>query len=214
MARHRNEETIASAQAAAQAIMLEAGYEAASYTAIAERSSIARTTVQHYFPRKEEFATSLMTRIAAIAQERARTIAPEGESLLAVYYLTVQISYGVFYLTEGTRRFLFDLTVSRDLQHAAAPDYIKGAMEVLPLGAISDRDLFDLQFAIGGIYEMHYLFLTRGETPELAALGKHFVRVLARVLEMGQQEYDRMIELYTLTNDELFAIGAELLEEI
>lgn len=214
MARRRNEETIAAVQNAARDIMLDQGYEAASYTTIAERTGIARTTVQHYFPRKEAFATGLMLRIEEVAHDRALQMAPEDEPPLVSYYLTSQIVYGIFYLTEGARKFLLDISTSRDLQHAAAPDYISEALDIFELNKVDDQARFDLQYENGGIYEMHYLFLKEGKTPELSRLSRDFMHVLARLTGMTQKEYERMVDRYSLSNETLFEIGAELIPAI
>ena len=214
MGRKRNEEYIEAAQTAAQEILIAEGYNAASYTAIAEHTGIARTTVQHYFPAKESFATELMTRIADVAAKRAADMTPEDESNFVTYYLTSQLAYGVFYLTEGTRQFLYDICASRELQHAAAPDYMKSAFEMFSIKSATDKDMFDLQYAMGGIYEIHYLYIREGKTPDFAQLLSRIIKTLARMTGISNEECNRILEQYTIDHEELFAIGRELYAQL
>ena len=123
MARKRNEQTIAQIRRASRRLILEEGYEACTYSALAEATGIARTTIQHYVPRKEALAAELMQAVSDVAYERATNLLGPDPHPLELTYVAGQVSSGIYHSEPGLRRFLHDVLVNRELQHDVFPRF-------------------------------------------------------------------------------------------
>ena len=114
MARPRNEELKEKIVLAAWTQFHERGYDATSYSSIAEACDISRNLAQYHFPKKELLAIAFMERLLSECQE---ALGYDDESLIGNYRRVFEVGccYFEFLLQHGYRQFLLDIIASREL---------------------------------------------------------------------------------------------------
>lgn len=212
MARRRNEETIRAIKSASRMIILEHGFGAATYSELARRTGLPRTTIQHYVPQKEALATDFMQDIATLSLERAQSMVLDETHPIAMLYLAGQISHGVYYSVPGLRQLLLDVSTDRRLQNSVAPHYDIDQINLLGIdvSTIDATTRDDLSFALDGVYGVHFSCLTEGRVPDSAWLNRPVANAIARIIGLSDAERDEILEPYALEIDEYLAIGAEV----
>lgn len=159
MARPRNDELKEKIEAAAWKLFRDVGYDAASYSAIAEACNISRNLVQYHFPKKELLAIRLMERVLTAAQEALGLSDETLRGDLAAMHAVGSCYFAFFLQDEGHRVFLLDIIRSRDLTESVLAFNANWALEHAgaPASAMrNDATLHAVIVHMGGFYELLY----------------------------------------------------------
>lgn len=212
----RNEEAVNRICNAARDIMMTRGYEAMTYSELAQKTGLPRGTVQYYFPKKEELAKSFMGTVAAVATQMAQKILGDNAPAVAVIYATAQIVVAFYYSTPGLRKFMLDISTDRRLQHAVSPDWNDWIREISGKDdlALAKGQIDTLSMATGAVHEMHYIYLSEGRTPLFAKLNREATLAQAKALGFSTREANAMLRQGTLTQEYAQQLAEELYSEL
>lgn len=169
MPRTRNLETERSIRAATWRLFLERGIEATSYTDISRASGISRPLVQRYFPKKELLVKECVAAIRTAAVRTCDEALDMPDDPLTRLYLLGQVNVAEYFHSEGIRRIMLDVFSSRLLTQQTIDDgFLWTVAEILPdrpeLARTDEPD--ELIMATGGLYELLYVYLAKGATPD------------------------------------------------
>lgn len=166
MARPRNEELKEKIVLAAWTQFHERGYDATSYSSIAEACDISRNLAQYHFPKKELLAIAFMERLLSECQE---ALGYDDESLIGNYRRVFEVGccYFEFLLQHGYRQFLLDIIASRELTEdilAFNQSWALTHIGALGLDQLSQADVTrSVVMHMGGFYELLYHCLRNDE---------------------------------------------------
>ena len=215
MPKARNEKTEQAIRSAAWRLFFERGFEATSYTDLAEASGVSRSLVQRYFSRKELLVGWCVSEIRRAAVEVCDEAYPQRVGPLERLYLRGQVSIATYFACDGIRRFMLDVFSNRELtQQTIFEGFRWTVLEVLPerpeLLEANEPD--ELIMAMGGLYELVYLYLVRKQTPDVAVVTQPGVRIFAEVFGLPLDGVD--LGPYAIEPDELQSLAGRAIERI
>lgn len=183
MPKGRNTETERAIRVATWQLFLEKGVEATSYTDISLCSGIARPLVQRYFPKKELLVQDCVAAIRDSASDICDATFPDKTDPLVRLYLLGQINVAEYFCCDGLRHIMLDVFASRRYTQQTIDDSFRWTIaKILPdrpeLARMDEPD--DLIMAMGGLYELLYVYLTRGTTPSCPTITLPSVHVFAK----------------------------------
>lgn len=166
LARPQNVELKRDIELAAWRLFRERGYDATSYTAVAEVCGISRNLAQYHYPKKEMLAIAFMERVLEESQ-RALAITPNQLQGNFALMRATGACYFEFLLQEGGySEFLLDVLRSRDLTENILTFNTRWAMDRIDSLSREHEDTAPLRAVIvqmGGFYELLYHCLKEGE---------------------------------------------------
>ena len=171
MARPRNEELKERIVLAAWAQFHERGYDATSYSSIAEACDISRNLAQYHFPKKELLAIAFMERLLSECQE---ALGYDDGSLIGDYRHVFEVGccYFEFLLQHGYRQFLLDIIASRELTEDILTFNQSWALTHIgarQLDKLSEENVTrSVVMHMGGFYELLYHCLRNDEPFDIA----------------------------------------------
>ena len=172
MPKARNQQTEQAIRSAAWRLFFDRGFAATSYTDLAEASGVSRSLVQRYVPKKELLVGWCVAEIRRAATEVCDEAYPQRLGPLERLYLRGQASIAAYFACEGIGRLMLDVLSSRELTHQTIVEGFRWTVEqTLPdrpeLHDIDEPD--EIVMATGGLYELVYVYLLKGRTPDVAA---------------------------------------------
>lgn len=199
MARPKNERLKTRIRTAAWRLFATDGYEATSYTAIAEAVGISRNLVQYHFPKKDVLAAELFENCLSRTCQVLGLTDDDLRNNLEAIYAVGSVYFTYLESEEGLGAFLLDVLKSRELTHAACAFNARWI-----LGHVADAQgslTFDeggktvrtLVGHMGGFYELLYFELERGSTLDAAEALSPVMKALATALGYP------MSQVYALT---------------
>lgn len=196
--------------------MLSEGYEAMTYSELARRTDLPRGTIQYYFPKKEELAKGLMGAIAYLATTRAQQELGEEASPVSVIFAAAQLAVGLYCSTTGLRQFILDISTSRKLQHAVSPDWIEWIRKLSGKDSLTptQKQVDAMNLANGAVYEMYYIFLNEGRTPNYAEATREGTLAQAKALGYSTREAKQFMAQGELPQERTEQIVEELLKRL
>ena len=189
MARPRNEELKEKIVLATWTQFHERGYDATSYSSIAEACDISRNLAQYHFPKKELLAIAFMERLLSECQE---ALGYDDESLVGNYRRVFEVGccYFEFLLQHGYRQFLLDIIASRELTEdvlAFNQSWALTHIGALRLDQPSQADVTrSVVMHMGGFYELLYHCLSNDEAFDIAESLRYVMEGF--VLSLGASE--------------------------
>lgn len=217
MPKRHNEAVERSILAAAWDLFMEKGYRDTSYTDLSDRSGVSRSLVQYYFPKKDLLAIACGKAVVIASHLVARSELHQTINQVGSAYATGQVLLAALFIHQGARKFLLDALRDRDItQQLILQNYqlahrtFSVDQDVAP--AIPD----DVMMMAGGLGELAYSYLVRGETPEIASVLKPSVFLQAYAFgligEATPQEVKDALEPYALSNEVLAPLGVQALK--
>lgn len=213
MPKSRNVQTEQAIRLAALQLFLEKGYAATSYTDLAKRSEVARPLVQRYYPQKDLLAVGC---VAAVREATARVrdeAFPDVVHPLVRLYLLGQVNVATYSACDGIRRLMVDVLRDRDLTRKTIAEGFRWTMtEALPDAAQMDGEKppDEILMAMGGLYEVVYAYLKRGEMPPVSACTLPSVRTFARINAI--QMPPEGLKPHAVTNENLLPLATRAVE--
>lgn len=204
MPRARNQQTEQAIRSAAWRLFFDRGFAATSYTDLAEASGVSRSLVQRYVPKKELLVGWCVAEIRRAATEVCDEAYPQRLGPLERLYLRGQASIAAYFACEGIGRLMLDVLSSRELTQQTIVEGFRWTVEhTLPdrpeLHDIDEPD--EIVMATGGLYELVYVYLLKGRTPDVAAVTLPSVQTFGRVF--GVPKPAEGLEAYAIAPDEL-----------
>ena len=204
MPKARNQQTEQAIRSAAWRLFFDRGFAATSYTDLAEASGVSRSLVQRYVPKKELLVGWCVAEIRRAATEVCDEAYPQQLGPLERLYLRGQASIASYFACEGIGRLMLDVLSSRELTQQTIVEGFRWTVEhTLPnrpeLHDIDEPD--EIVMATGGLYELVYVYLFKGRTPDVAAVTLPSVQTFGRVF--GVPEPAEGLEAYAIAPDEL-----------
>ncbi|MBQ9316329.1 MAG: TetR/AcrR family transcriptional regulator [Atopobiaceae bacterium] len=185
MPKARNQQTEQAIRSAAWRLFFDRGFAATSYTDLAEASGVSRSLVQRYVPKKELLVGWCVAEIRRAATEVCDEAYPQRLGPLERLYLRGQASIAAYFACEGIGRLMLDVLSSRELTQQTIVEGFRWTVE----HTLPDRpELHDIDWpdeivmATGGLYELVYVYLLKGHTPDVAAVTLPSVQTFGRVL--------------------------------
>lgn len=214
MPKRRKEAVERSVLVAAWDLFMEKGYQSTSYTDLAERSGVSRSLVQYYFPKKDLLARRCAKAIVIASQNVASAEMKQPRSQVGSAYVTSQVLLATLLMTAGSRQFLFDLLRDRDLeQQLIIQDYQLSHRAFAVADDEQARIPDKVIMVAGGLGELVYSYLTRGEVPEISSILKPMVLIHASIFglvdEATPQTEQAALEPYALSNEALTPLAAQ-----
>lgn len=213
MPRARNEQTERAIQSAAWKLFFEKGFAATSYSDLAACSGISRPLVQRYVPHKNLLVQQCVQEIRTAAVRACDEAYPDTVHPLARLYLRGQVNIATYFACNGIRRFMVDVFSSRELtQQTIVEGFQWTVSETLPdrpeLVGAAEPDVMIM--AMGGLYELVYIYLVRGAKPDVSACTLPTVMTFSR--EFGIELPAEGLEAYTIAPDELDRLARRSVE--
>lgn len=159
MPRAENPELKKRLEAVIQRNLCIRGFDATSYQTIADDAEISRALVQHYYPRKMDFAINFLMRLLSTAASILGIDGYDGYS--RIDYLNAYrigcLYYGYLLNENGARLMFFDLLKDRERTDELMLSHYEWAL----VNVDPDRPAYDAQSqnvieAWGGFYELMY----------------------------------------------------------
>lgn len=159
MSRAENPELKKRLEAAIQRNLCTRGLDATSYQTIADDANISRALVQHYYPRKMDFAINFLERLLSTAASILGIDDYDGHS--KIDYLNAYrigcLYYDYLLSEDGARLMFFDLLKDRELTDEMMFSHYEWALvNVDPNRPTYDAQSQDAIEAWGGFYELLY----------------------------------------------------------
>lgn len=176
MVRPRNEKLKDDIARAAAEQFEARGYNATSYASIAQACGISRNLVQYHWPKKEQLAVGYMEDLLSRCSDELgfypQDVIDNYERITAVgtrFFETLLAR-------EGTRQFLRDIIVDRDLTEAVLAFNLEWAMaHVTPTGYDRERTRRTVISRMGGFYDLLYWCLKHNEPMDVKTELGHVV---------------------------------------
>ncbi len=177
MPRPRNEEIRAKIQKAFWRSFQENGYEATSYSLVAQRTDLTKALVQYHFPKKELLAIALMDRLLA-ETENVLHIEPSGGTSqdFANLFRIGQSFFAFLLQRQGYRRFLYDVIKSRDLTEDVLAFDLNWALGFVKQDRSDEQEVLgnteigrSVIVHMGGFYELLYHCLKNDQPFDVSA---------------------------------------------
>lgn len=159
-------------------MLIERGYDATSYQAIATETGKSRSMIQYYFPKKEQFAVSFLHRVLDLEVEFALTNLDVNKKDFAVFqYVLAQMQF--YFLTNSPqmRALTAEMFSSRMITTAILDldvDWTSRYVREVQTESIDFES--PVVMSIGGAYEVIYYRLMREQ--EVSAAELAYISVL------------------------------------
>ena len=148
----------------------EQGLNATTYKSIADDLGISRALVQHYYPKKIDFALFFLE---TLMSEAAKTLGIDSYSSnerlnVEDAYLLGCLYYGYLLDDEGGSQLLFDILKDRELSDELMRAHYEWGLENIdPTRPDFESRSHDVITTWGGFYELMYMALKQGFDPDL-----------------------------------------------
>jgi len=212
MPKSRNVQTEQAIRSAALRLFLQKGYAATSYTDLAEQSGVARTLVQRYYPKKDLLAIGCVVAVREAAVRACDEAFPVEAHPLVRLYLRGQVNVATYSACDGIRKLMTDVLRDRDLTRKAIAEGFEWTMsEALHNATWTTGDELpdEMLMAMGGLYEVVYAYLTRGEVPPVARITLPSVYTFARLHAIQPPEG---LETHAISNQDLLPLANRAVE--
>lgn len=218
MPKDRNLDTERSILASTWDLFMEKGFTRTSYTDLAERSGVTRSTVQYYAPKKTLLAEACFRAVYTASRDVVRERIGSSTSWLANGYLNIQVMLAAYFASTGMRRFLQDVLYDRDLVQNLIELLFRMGIDEEASAFLERRQVPDgILVAVGGLSELLFTYLKRGSVPEISSMPVIGFMAIARELDLmptpeGFDEFEATIDSLAMSNDELAPLGASALD--
>lgn len=211
MSRSENIELRRKLSAAIWRLLCNKGLDATSYQDIANEAGVSRSLVQHYYPRKMDFAVDFLEGLLEIAATvssidayaRKETLTPLDAQRMGCLY------YGYLLDENGARAVLFDILKNREFADELMRQHYEWALLNLnPTLPPYERRTEEVIMTWGGFYELMYASVKQGMTFDVPAKTLIILRAfleqgemnVAAINEANGYEFDRALlcEMNTL----------------
>lgn len=165
MARSKNPELQSSLEQALYESLCSNGLDGTSYQLLADRVGISRALVQHYYPKKIDFAMGFLKRVMAAACEILGIESyAKGDPIGYLDTYRASCLYYSYLLDEdGARPLLFSILKDRELTDELMHQHYEWGLQFtnpsLPSYELRSQDLIE---AWGGFYELMYFSIKQG----------------------------------------------------
>ena len=217
MSKRRNVTVERSILAAAWDLFMEKGFQDTSYTDLADRSGVSRSLVQYYYPKKDLLVIACGKAIVIASHLVAHSDLHQEINQVSSAYATGQVLLAALFIHEGTRKFLLDALRDRDITQRLIIQNYQLAHRTFSVDENVQPLIPDnVMMMAGGLGELAYSYLMRGETPEISSVLKPSVFLQANVFglvnEATPQEAKAALAPYALSNEALAPLGVRALE--
>jgi AcrR family transcriptional regulator len=169
---------------AARQLLLDEGYQAMTYRAIAERCGIERTLVQHHFPKKETFLVDFLDELLAGTRDYVVANGLSGRDPYVNLFVIGQIHFSFLTMSERVRRLTLDIVADRALTERVIAFNESWALSFLHDENTEDVARSDrIAFMMGGAYQVVYRCLVQHRPLDVPDL-------LTRIMEWLVAEVD------------------------
>ena len=217
MSKRRNVIVERSILAAAWDLFMEKGFQDTSSTDLAERSGVSRSLVQYYYPKKDLLAVAFGKAVVIASHLVARSELHQAINQVGSAYATGQVLLAALFLHEGARRFLLDALRDRDITQQLIIQNYQLAHRTFSVDKDSQSEIPDrVMMVAGGLGELAYAYLMRGETPEISSILLPSVLIQANAFglvdEITPRAWQAELAPYALSNEVLAPLGIQALE--
>ena len=165
MGRPRNDDLKEKIELVAWGLFRTHGYDATSYSLIAEECGISRNLAQYHFPRKEMLALAFMERILDESRTALGFSSEDLRNDFSNIYAVGTCFFEFLLQDEGYRQFLSDIIRNRDMTENILS--FNEAWALAHIDAPKDEQMSDavmrsVTVQMGGFYELLYLCLKKG----------------------------------------------------
>ncbi|MGN0446646.1 MAG: TetR/AcrR family transcriptional regulator [Acutalibacteraceae bacterium] len=167
MARPKNTERKEKIKHTAWNLFRRKGYRGTSYADVAAACGLERTNVQIYFPHKKLLLEDLLKQLLDVSAQYAKEAGLLEESFSGNLLVIGQLYYAFLLQDDGMCRFTQDLLSSRELTEGMIEDNLSWAAAYyrnFPQNA-AESLMEDITLVMGGVYELLYRSLDRGNRP-------------------------------------------------
>ena len=190
------------------------GYDATSYSYIAEKCSTSKALVNYYFPQKEALLTLFINKLL---DETDLAIGRQDDTVsgIAEFFRIGQV-FLAFLLQEKYRRFFREVLASREYSSRLLEfnvTWAYGFMDRLSLPDVNTDDVRNTAIMLmGGVYDLLFFQLSNGEAPEAIGLIEFAASNFLKAMDMDADSIARERTRGFVNESQLGAIIAELNE--
>lgn len=165
MPRPQNTERKQKIEQQARILFRKKGYRKTSYADIAAACGLEKTNIQIHFPHKELFVQSFMEDLLNACDDYFAQSGLKTDNFILNFYLVGQVFYAFLLSEPGFRAMTRDILSDRKLTEQLIQTELNWADEYIR--HYSDQSYTDdIAFVMGGIYELMYRQLVRGDVPD------------------------------------------------
>ncbi len=209
MARPLNIERKQEIEYNARALFRKQGYRKTSYSAIAEACGLEKSNVQIHFAKKEFLVESFLQDLLDASAHYVEDNGLKSENDFTNFFTVGQIYHAVLLSEEGLRLFTKDILSDRNCLECMVNENLKWAAEYVP--SLTEDDLQNIAFVMGGSYELLYRELAAGTIPSPVELQ---TRIMKSFLLLQGLPQEAIHEILPDTKVDLSTSSKQILEEL
>lgn len=192
-------------RAVAYELLLRQGYEATSFSCIAEHAGVSKSLVQRHLHKKEAIIVDFLRDLLDFADEYLSNRDRKTDNYWVNLHLIGQIHYAFLLKDAGRCTLMLDILSDRTLtEHMITLD-TQWAFGYMHAFTEEQKEQIeeDMAMAMAGTYELLYRALVRNRSLDIEGFQRKSLNLTMHMQGMDQAEIDRLLAEGLLTQEEL-----------